>query len=88
MCLIVLASEILLDPCLVIQRRNRLPSGELLRLIDVSISASHVVQVDLEDLAVFVQGCLVTPVSGALLRIFSSSGWAAFCQGTHVYTYI
>lgn len=88
MCLIILALKILPDLFLVIHRRNCLPSGELLRLTDVSIFASHVVQVDLEDLTVFVQGCLVTLASWALLHIFSSSDWAAFCLEIHIYTYI
>lgn len=88
MCLIVLAFRILPDPFLVTHRRKWLPSGELLRLTDVSVSTSHVVQVDLEDLTVFVQGCLVTLLSWALLHVFRSSDWAAFCLEIHIYAYI
>ena len=86
--LIVLAFKILPDLFLVIRRRNCLPSGEPLRLTDVSVFSSHVVQVDLEDLTVFVQGCLVTLVSWAPLHIFSSSGWAAFCLEIHIYIHL
>lgn len=83
--LIVLAFKILPDLFLVIRRRNCLPSGEPLRLTDVSVFSSHVVQVDLEDLTVFVQGCLVTLVSWAALHIFSRSDSAAFCLEIHIY---
>lgn len=85
--LTVLAFKILPNLFLAIHRRPCLPSGELLRLTDVSIFTSRVVQVDLEALTVFVQGCLVTPPSWALLHIFTRSHWAAFCLEIYIHLY-